>query len=87
MFDLLGYPLAIGDTVIYAVGCQSDTGLYVGTIDSFAPATYGRNQTALKIRTKADRLLTNTRHPQTVINTKYLTPLTTIQESYPELFI
>jgi len=75
-FDKLGYPVEIGDTVIYALGGRSDYSLSTGKvvdIDNYN-----------KIYIKG---LRRHRYCDSVINTKYLTPLDQVPNNNPELFL
>lgn len=85
MYDKLGYPVQIGDPVLYVVGGQSDTFLYKGTVIDIRPSK--RGPLHCLIRKENGRKLQLGRGTNEILSLKYLIPLDTVRETSPELFI
>lgn len=77
VFDMLGYPINIGDTIAYAPA---------GRI-----TTYDHLSTGIVTKITGNRVKTSkmqiSRDSCAVINLKYLIPLDTVKQDNPELFI
>lgn len=74
-FDKLGYPIDIGDTVIFTMGGRGNYGLRVGLVIDI------NNREVFIEGNKKSRDCTF------VVNTKYLMPLDQVRNDNPELFL
>ena len=74
-FDKLGYPVEIGDTVIFTMGGRGSYSLRTGlVIDIEGNAIFIEGN-------KKSRYCTH------VVNTKYLIPIDQVRNDQPELFL
>ena len=77
VFDMLGYPINIGDTIAYAPAGRTTTNDHLST---------GIVTKIIGNRVKTSKMQIS-RNSSTVINLKYLIPLDTVKQDNPELFI
>lgn len=91
MFDKFGYPVQVGDTVIYAVGAQSDTSLRTGVVKSIDPNPRGVfDFTTRSWKPAVGAMIAGNqqaRYSSDIISTHYFRPLVDVQAESPELFI
>jgi len=74
-FDKLGYPIEIGDTVIFTMSGRNTYSLRTGLVTDI------NNREVFIEGNKKSRDCTF------VVNTKYLTPLDQVRNDNPELFL
>lgn len=77
LFDKLGYPIKLGDTVVYVP---------TGRIDSWASVSTGVVKTISGDKLKAGNMV-KFRNSKNVINLSYFRPLDEVKQESPELFI
>lgn len=75
-FDKFGYPIEIGDTVIFAMGGRSSYELRTGLVIDI--------KSKQLVYIKGNKI---PRYSDDVVNTKYLMPLDQVRNDNPELFL
>ena len=87
LFDQFGYPIQVGDKVLYTTGAQSNTTLEIGTVTEIIESSRPNSVPKARIRTASGRTAANYRYKYEIFSLMYLTPLEQVQDQHPELFI